>query len=144
LKRALNVAPDYYYAYWILGMVYEQEKMYVEAIAAYHKAVDNAGGMTSCFASLGHAYAISGKTNEANRVLNELIELSKNQYISSYDIATIYVGLGEIDEAMIWLEKAFAQRDGYLGGWINVDPRLNVLKSDERFINLLKRIGFEI
>jgi tetratricopeptide (TPR) repeat protein len=143
LIKALDSDPDFAYAQWILGFVYEQKNMYDEAINHHQKAVECSGEMATCVASLGHAYAISGKTNEANRVLNQLIELSKNQYISSYDIAIIYVGLGEFDNAIEWLEKAFAQRDGYLGGWINVDPRLNILRTDKRFVGLLKRIGFK-
>jgi serine/threonine protein kinase len=143
LKKAMNDDASFYYAHWILGFVYEQKKMYVEAITEFKKAVEYSEEWSTCIASLGHAYAISGKTNDAYGLLNELKELSKNQYISSYDIATIYVGLSEFDEAMTWLEKAFEQRDGYLGGWINIDPRLDVLKSDERFIDLLKKIGFE-
>jgi len=143
LKKTLDNEPDHYYTHWILGLVYEQKKMYDAAITEFQHGVANIEGITSCIASLGHTYAISGKTNEAYRVLNELLELSKKQYTSSYDIAVIYVGLGEVDKAMTWLEKAFEQRDGYLGGFINVDPRMNALKSDKRFIKLLKAIGFE-
>ena len=127
----------------VLETIDGDNSTYNLAITEFQKSVDYSAGLTSCIASLGHGYAISGKKNEANRVLKELKELSKSQYVSSYDIAVIHTGLGEIDKAIIWLEKAFEQRDGYLGGFINIDPRLNILKSDKRFVELLKTIGFE-
>ncbi len=142
LTKVLDSDAKFSYAHWILGFVYEQKKMYVEAIKHHKKAVEYSGGMTTCMASLAHAYAISGKKDEASTILNELLELSKEQYISSYDIALIYAGLGEFDTTMTWLEKAFEQRDGYLGGFMNCDPRWDVLRSDKRFLKILKDIGF--
>jgi len=142
LTLALESEPEYSYAHWFLGFVYEQKNMYDEAIHHHQKAVEFSGRMTSCVASLGHAYAISGQKEKARKILHELIELSKEKYISSYDIAVIYAGLGEVDEAMSWLEKALEQRDGYISGFINVDPRWNILRSDKRFIKLLETIGF--
>jgi serine/threonine-protein kinase len=143
LIKVLDSDPEFAYARWMLGIFYEQKNMLVEAVHHFQKAVDHSGGMTSIIASLGHAYAIFGKKNEANNILNELLELSKEKYISSYDIAVIYAGLGETEKAMAWLEKAFEQRDGYIGGWLNIDPRWNILRSDKRFITLLKEIGFK-
>ena len=142
LTLALDSDPEYSYAHWMMGFVYEQKKIYDKAVYHHQKAVEHSGRMTSCVASLGHVYAISGQQEKALNVLEKLLELSKEQYISSYDIAGIYAGLGEFDEAMTWLDKAFEQRDGFLGGFINVDPRWNILRSDKRFINLLKAIGF--
>jgi tetratricopeptide (TPR) repeat protein len=140
--KAIDSDPEFAYAHWMLGFVYERKKMYDEAITHFQKAVEYSGGMTTCMASLGHAYAIAGKKDEAYKVVNELMELSKEQYISSYDIAVIYAGLGEIGKAMTWLEKAFEHRDGYLGGFINIDPRWDVLRSDDRFLNILNKIGY--
>lgn len=142
LIKAIDSDPEFSYAHWFLGLVYEQKDMYDEAIYHHQKAIEYSGGMTSCIASLGHAYAISGQKDKALQVLDKLLDLSKKQYISSYDIAVIYVGLGEINIAMMCLDKAFEQRDGFLGGFINVDPRWNILRSDKRFIKLLKTIGF--
>jgi tetratricopeptide (TPR) repeat protein len=142
LKKTLDSDPLSAYAHWFLGFTYEQKQMYDEAIHHHKKAVDYSGGMASNMASLGHAYAMSGKKDEAYNTLDELMELSKEQYISSYDIAVVYAGLGEIDEAMRWLEKAVEKRDGYLGGFINVDRRWDFLRSDDRFVKVLRTIGF--
>jgi len=65
-------------------------------------------------ASLGHLYAISSKRSEAESVLGELKELSKQQYVSAYYMATIYTALGENDQAFEWLEKACEERSAGL------------------------------
>jgi len=88
---------------------------------------------------LGHAYAASGKKAEAQRILGEL-DQQKQRYVSPYTIATIYAGLGEKDQAFKWLEKAFEERDIWLMN-LKVDPVLKNLRSDQRFANLLQRIG---
>ena len=88
---------------------------------------------------LGHAYVASGKKTEAQRILAELGQ-QKQRYVSPYTVATIYAGLGEKDQAFKWLEKAFEERDIWLMN-LKVDPVLKNLRADQRFANLLQRIG---
>ncbi len=96
-------------------------------------------GSTS-LARLGHGYAVAGKRREAQKVLNELNDLSKQKYVSSYDIAVIYVGLGEKEQAFAWLEKAYDERSTWLE-FLKVEPQLDPLRSDPRFVELVRRVG---
>jgi hypothetical protein len=87
------------------------------------------------------AYAKSGRKDEARKLLAELVQQSKQRYVASYSIALIYVGLDEKDEAFSWLEKAYQDRSWWLV-WIKMDPKVDSLRSDPRFADLMRRIGF--
>jgi len=90
---------------------------------------------------LGYAYAKSGRKDKARELLTELKELAKRRYVESFLIAMIYVGLDEKDEAFAWLEKAYQERSWWLV-WIKMDPKVDSLRSDPRFSDLMRRIGF--
>jgi serine/threonine-protein kinase len=91
-------------------------------------------------AALGHAYAKAQKTEEANRVLDELSELSKHAYVSPLEIAQIHVALGNNEKAFQLLEEAYADRSFHLVN-LNVSPHLKELRSNQRFQDLVQRIG---
>jgi tetratricopeptide (TPR) repeat protein len=131
-RKTLELDPGFSKALMNLGEVYEAKAMYADAIVVY----GNAGAL----ASLGHAYAASGRKAEARKILRELDEQSKHHYVSPYDRALIYTGLGENDQALAWLEKAEEQNVPL--HHINVDQRFNSLRSDKRYQQLLRRIGF--
>jgi len=143
LKKTLEMDPGSIGALWNLGIVYEQKKMYKEAIAEIQKSINVSPGMTSSIAVLGHAYAVSGNRSEAKRILDELLELSRHRYVSSYVIALVYTGLGEKDQALKWLKKAFEERGGWIAGLIKVDPMLDSRRLDPRFISIIKDMGLE-
>ena len=90
--------------------------------------------------ALGCLYAVSGKRAEAQQVLDELYEESKQNYVSPYFIAMIYFALGDKDQGFSWLEKADEDRSKTLI-WLKVDPELDLLRSDPRFAALLKRLN---
>ena len=137
LKITLEMDPNYFMAHFDLGEVYRQKKMYREAIAAFQKAISLSNGSPAAIAELGHTYAVAGNKEEAKRVIDKLKELIKqNNYVSSCDIAVIYAGLGEKDEAFVWLETAYQQRDGWLAGHLKTNPRFDSLRSDPRFQDL--------
>ncbi|NVM56954.1 MAG: tetratricopeptide repeat protein, partial [Desulfobacterales bacterium] len=142
LRKTIEMDPTSYFSYYSLGMVYEQKRMYKEAIEEFQKAIALSDSMTTIIAALGHAYAASDKRGEAQRVISKLQKLSKQKYVSSYDMAVIYTGLGERDQAFQWLEKAYEQRDGWLAGWLKIDPRFDPLHNDPRFADLLRRMNF--
>jgi hypothetical protein len=75
-------------------------------------------------------------------VLNELNRLSRKRYVSPYDVAAIYVGLGEKDQAFKWLERAYEERSEFLI-WIKVNPALDSIRADSRFQDLLKKMKLE-
>ncbi len=114
--------------------------MFDQAIAAFHNAIAYSNSVAVYVAALGHAYAVAGKPGEAVKVLRRLEEVSSQRYISAYDIALIHVGLGDKERAMQWLERAYQERsDGLV--YLEVDPRLDRLRSDARFVNLVRRVG---
>ena len=91
-------------------------------------------------AALGHAYSLSGERDKANKILDELREMSKQRYVSPYLIAIVYVGLGDKDQAFAWLDKAFQDRSSLLL-WLKVEPQFDSLRDDPRFQDLLRRVG---
>jgi serine/threonine protein kinase/Tfp pilus assembly protein PilF len=91
--------------------------------------------------ALGYAYAKSGRKDDARKLLAELNLQSKGRYVAPYWIAMIHLGLNEKDEAFAWLEKAYQEREWWLM-FTKMDPKLDSLRSDPRFIDLMRRVGF--
>jgi len=91
-------------------------------------------------AALGHAYAKAGRRNEANRILDELQKLSAAHYVSSYELAAIYVALGEREQAFQRLERSYKERSFHLIN-LKVRPEFAPLRPDPRFQDLVRRIG---
>ncbi|MGH7451995.1 MAG: TPR end-of-group domain-containing protein, partial [bacterium] len=90
--------------------------------------------------ALGHAYALAGKRDEAQKILDELLALAQQEYVSAYDIALVYTGMSEKDQAFVWLEKAHDEHNGWLV-FLNVEPRFDNLRAEARFGTLLKKVG---
>ena len=129
------------FAYRNLGLAYLQQGKLESATGAFCKAVTFSSGGLAFESYLGFAYAVAGKQAEAMEVLANLQEIAKERYVSAYNFAMIHTGLGEIDNAIEWLEKAFEERSGFLP-FLKVEPMLDPLRADSRFQNLLWRIGF--
>jgi hypothetical protein len=89
---------------------------------------------------LGFTYAVSGKTEDAHRILDQLNELSKRLYVPPTFIAAVYAGLGKNDQAFQWLEKAYNERDEGLI-YLNSAAPWRRLSSDPRFASLVRRVG---
>ena len=138
-QKTLNMDPNFLPALHEIGLVYEQKGMFEKAISAFQKMASLSGDEWN--ASLAHAYALSGNGNQARKILAELIKLSQEEYVPPYEIATVYIGLEEKDEAFSWLENAYNERASLLL-WINVHPRFDLLRSDPRFQDLLRRMNF--
>jgi len=138
IDEILELERDYAPAYLLLGLVHEQTHDYSHSIAALEKAHELDGSLI-ILASLGRAYAMAGKREEALAVLDKLQAHSLNSFVSSYLVSLIWSGLGEKDSAFDWLEKAYEERDEWLC-WLQVDPRLEPLRSDPRFADLLSRV----
>ena len=138
-RKTLDLDPNFAATHWMLGQAYRQKGMYEEAIAEFQKEVVSRGDPVDT-AVLGHAYAVAGKRAEAEKILKELTELSKDRYVSPYFIALIYVGLNDKDEAFDWLEKAFAERSAGMV-YLKVEPMFDPIRSDPRFQGLLRRVG---
>ena len=141
LRKTLEMDPNFAVAHDWLGQVYEQMGQDESAIAEHQKAIRASGGSSQVVAALGHTYAAAGKRNEALRILADLNERRKMAYVSPYDIAVIHVAFGEKDQAFEWLEKAYQERASPIVV-LKVDPRLDPLRSDPRFQDLLRRMNF--
>jgi TolB-like protein/DNA-binding winged helix-turn-helix (wHTH) protein/lipoprotein NlpI len=138
-RQVIEMDPNFWGAHHDLGRAYEQKGMYEEAVIEFQKAI-NISKIPRAISSLGHAYAASGRRKEAHKLIHELKELSQQQYVSPYFIATIYAGLGDKDQAFEWLSKAYVGRARHLM-WLKADPRFGSLHSDPRFADRLRRIG---
>ncbi len=136
LKMDSNFAP----AHWGLGWAYEQQSRFEEAIAEFQKAISLSGGMPIYVAALGHALAVAQKREKAEKVLEELDGLSKRVYVPPYFVASIYMGLGDKDQAFEWLEKTYQEHSAWLL-YLQEEPRLESLHSDSRFHDLIRRVG---
>jgi tetratricopeptide (TPR) repeat protein len=132
--------PNFAVAHWHLGLAYEQKQVLDAATEEFKKAISLSGGSPLMRAALGRAYAKSQKKYEANEVLNELNELAKRQYVSAYEVATIYVALGNNEQAFQLLEEAYAEHSFHLV-YLNVSPQFKSVRSDPRFQDLVQRVG---
>jgi len=141
-QKVLEMDSNFSGALNVLGMVYREKAMYEEAIEAFQKAKAFDKGNTWITAGLGHAYAMSGKRSEAQKVLDELQQLSKRKYVPPDNIAMVYLGLSEKNLVFEYLEKAYEDHSVGLP-WLKADPIFDSLRSDPRFTALLKRIGLE-
>jgi len=137
--KALDMDPNFGFAYWHRGMAYIQQKKFGDAITALRKAISLSGPATTFISYLGYANARLGKSREARQMIAQLERVSKRQYVSSYFIAIIYLGLGELDRTFEWLEKAYEERSGFMA-FINVEPMLDALRGDPRFKALAEKI----
>ncbi len=140
LRSVIAMDPNHYSAHWFLSHTYAANKQFDQAIAAGEKAVELSQRAPGALGILGLAYALAGRKDEANKVLNELLELDKRGYITPAAPANIYIGLGQNDQAFIWLEKAFQERSNYLA-YLKVFPIVDPLRSDPRYADLVQRIG---
>jgi tetratricopeptide (TPR) repeat protein len=139
-RSALAMDPNFGSAHLWLAHVYQQKRLFQEAIAELATGVRLSGNSMFALAKLGHGYAMAGRCDEAHTALKQLNALSSRRYVSPYDIAMVHVGLQENDEAFSWLQRAFEQRSLWLG-YLNVEPQLDPLRSDPRFSDLLSRLG---
>jgi tetratricopeptide (TPR) repeat protein len=129
-------------AHYLLGVGYEGSGQALEAIPEYQKAVELSEGDTDPAAALAHAYAATGRRAEAQKILHELQRQSETSYVSPYMIATVYASLGEKDETFEFLEKAHQERSSDLPYFLKTDLRMDSLRSDPRFQDLLRRMNF--
>jgi serine/threonine-protein kinase len=139
-EKTLELDPNYYQARFLLALAYMQKGRLDEAVAELQKAADISGRNPRVVAYLGYAYARASKRREAQNVLDELKARSANAYVSSYDFAIVYLGLGDRDRAFEWLEKTVPEHDDKLL-FLKVEPVMDDLRSDPRFEDLVRRVG---
>ena len=139
--KALIITPDFFPTYWTLGLTYLQKEMFSEAILEMQKAVEYSGNSYFIKSLLGYIYGATGNQTKAQMILNDLLEISKEENVPPIAFANIYIGLGDHDNAINWLEKAYEERSSKLID-LNISPIFDPLRSDSRFQDLVDRMNF--
>ena len=139
-EKMRELDPTFTRAYYELGLVLEEQGKLDEAIAAFRVALKNSPDSIFALTALGHAQALAGRRNEAERVIARLQELSKQQYVSPYQTAVVYAGLDNREQALDWLEKSRVERFN-LVPFVQVDPVFKSLRSEARFTELVESLG---
>jgi TolB-like protein/DNA-binding winged helix-turn-helix (wHTH) protein/Flp pilus assembly protein TadD len=137
--QVIEMEPSFGLAYFYRGLAYEQKHMFEKAIADLETAKPSQTRPT-VLGALGHAYAKAGNHTKARKMLRDLEELSQKGYFPGYQTALIHIGLGENDEAFALIEKSYKERYPAMIH-VNVEPRLDPIRSDPRFKALVQRIG---
>ena len=140
LRNALAIHPELWVVHTFLGAVYERLQRFDRARAEYQKAFELSGGNTETIAFRGHILAQLGQRAEAEEAIRILTELSKQRYVPPYNIAIVHAGLGNLEDALSWLEKAYDTRDVRLT-FLAVEPKWDALRSEPRFQWLLQRMA---
>jgi TolB-like protein/Flp pilus assembly protein TadD len=141
-SKIIAKAPHFPLAHFYQGISKIHLSSYEEATESFKKALELSGGSLRMKAWLAYTYSLNGNKEKALQVIDEFQELSLSRYIDPSYIALINIGLGEINEAFKWLEKAYEDRS-FLLIWLRVDPVFESLRSDSRFQDLLKRMKFD-
>ena len=139
LRETLELDPNFGRAQLILGLALTQKSRYEEAIAELEKAVTFSGENPLYLGHLGYLYGAAGRTEEAERVLDQL--RSKQGYVPAASIAVIYSGLGRKDEAFDWLERSHRAQEPLLN--LKVGAPWDPLRDDPRFTDLLRRMNLQ-
>jgi len=137
--KTSELYPNSFWPAWFFGLAYEQQGRIGRALEEFRTAVRMSGDVTFATAALGHLYGLAGKTAKAKAVLAELTARAERSYVPAYDIALVCIGLGRLDEALTQLYKALQERSGWIT-YLNVDPRLDPLRADSRFQDLLRQV----
>jgi DNA-binding winged helix-turn-helix (wHTH) protein/TolB-like protein/Tfp pilus assembly protein PilF len=138
LRKTIAMDQSFYYAHYSLGLAYEMKGSLPEAMAEYQKARE-LNDNPYVLALLGHALAASGKRDEALRALDQLKEIARQRYVPAHDFAIVYLGLGDNDHAIQWLERGYQDHPAMTR--LKIDPLLDNLRSDPRFADLVRRVG---
>lgn len=141
LRETLEMDPSSEWAHLNLGQAYEQKGQFGPAIEELQKALELSHSSPLTISALAHAEALSGNHAAANKLLGQLEALSKKQYVSPYYVAIVYLGLGKNEVAINWLEQAYADHSNGLV-FLKVEPELDPLRKNPRFIALQNRLNF--
>src|SRR5262249_54305264 len=140
LGQTLELEANNWFTRQYAASAYIEKGMFVEAVAEARKAREFAEVATRPTSYLGYALAKSGRQAEARAELEGLLKLSQERYVSPYNIAMIYNGLGERDETLVWLERGYQQREPRMV-FLKVEPKWNNLRGAPRFQDLVRRVG---
>lgn len=140
LLNTIDMDPAYLLSYIILGQSYEQEGRYPQAIAVLEKAAALSRNSPPVMAALGHVYAQAGRRADAMKLLAALKKDSAHRYVSPYYLALLYAGLGDRQQALTSLQRAYDDRSNNMI-FLRIVPQFDGLRSDAEFQKLIQKIG---
>ena len=138
-ERALAMDANFPIANFFLGQALSQKSQPEEALPFFRRAIELYGQSPNMMASYANSAARAGNQTAAEETLDDLLRLSEERYVSSYDLALVLLGLGRDQEALARLDQAFSERS-YLLVYLNVEPMLERLRTVPQFQNLSRRI----
>ena len=135
-ERTLDMYPTDHWSPFFTGLCEVSRGRPQAAVASLRTALDRSAGSPVMVSALAHALAVGGDASEARQLLRGLETAADERRLLGYEIALVHLALGETDEAFRWLDRAYEERSAWLA-YAAVEPRLDVVRSDERFIRLL-------
>jgi len=139
-QKTSELDPNFFYIDSPAGIAYREKGMFAESVAEYQRLQKITG---QPMPGLAVTYARMGKADETRAIVREVLDLAARKYVSADQVAIIYAGLGEKDQAFVWLDKAYEDRSGWLITGILVLPTYDPLRADPRFTALLKKMRLE-
>jgi tetratricopeptide (TPR) repeat protein len=141
-QRTLRRDPTFFPAHAMLGRAYQQKEMFAQSVDELRLALGLAPRSPMVIAELAHALARSGQREEAVRLLDDLNARSREQFVPSYSLALVYSGLRQKEVALRLLDKAYEERSTDIIH-LATDPRFEEFRSDDRFREMVRRIGLQ-
>ena len=139
IKLAESLSDEWAFS---LGLPYAEKKMYPEAIANFEKSIARTGRLTDNLGCLAWVYGVAGRKSDTRKIISELRERSRHHYVFPTVFANAYLGLGDKDRALTYLEQAYEEQDPALF-YLKVGPFFNPLRSEPRFQALLRRVNLQ-
>jgi TolB-like protein/DNA-binding winged helix-turn-helix (wHTH) protein len=139
-QRTLEMDPNFISAHISLAAVYEDQRAWQQALDEYNKVISVSPSDPAALAGAGFVYAQLGQKEDARKIIVQMKEAAKKHYVSSFEMASIFAGLDDATNAMLWLEKAYQQRESQIP-FLSSDGHFNSLHQDPRFQNLVKRLN---
>jgi len=141
-KKVLERDPNFVVAHTVLGRTYDAQGIHKEAIGELERVIEISGGRPASYlANLGHAYAAAGRQEDAQRMLDQMFEMTKQgSFVGLSARALVYAGLGDKENAILYLQRAREQNDANMI-WLRVEPAYDGLRSDPRFQEILRQQG---
>ena len=138
-QQTLELNSKFWGAYWVLGLAYQAQSRFEEAIAAFRQGLSLSGGSPRIQGALGHVYGLASDRESAQKVIDGLAELAATRYVSPFETGYVYAGMGEIEIAIEWFRKA-ASICCFDMIAIAVDPRFDRVREHSRFKSLLQQV----
>jgi adenylate cyclase len=143
LQNALCIDPEFLHAHWYLALSYEQKEMFSEAEWEFRAALTPTDDTLAIEADAAHFYGVSGQGAKAKSIVLKLERLAEKQYVSSFGLALAHLGLGDTDRTFRYLDRSLRERSDMLV-YLEVDPRLEPLRDDPRYVDLARRVGLPV